>query len=255
MLAYLNFNSKEKGLEHGEPQYDQPPQDPPKNEATLETLENCAPEPHTLHPDEDNGSGVNRLSMDDEGASQQIQRAQHGGQYTRQRELSSEWMEVSNTEGAVAEIAAKRLEEHGHVKWLLAPLSFDPPEPPRGLDSIKTITPIGEDWIGDESNPVSKIALSNRQQKLRNKPQDAPPGPTSSGASPGELKPKSWSSHIFALVALPAGCPYLISQAHRAQCPSLLSKHVGSEGALPGRTEVRPVFTFASQTFTTTVLS
>lgn len=105
--------------------------------------------------------------MDDEGVGRQIQRAQHGGQYTRQRELSSEWIEVSNTEGEVAEIATKRLEEQGHVKWLLAPLS---PETPRVVeDSVGTITPIGEDWVvGDDNNPVSKIALSNCQQKLMN---------------------------------------------------------------------------------------
>jgi hypothetical protein len=164
LLAYLHFNSGEKGTEHSEAHHDQPPQDSPNNEATHRI---CAPKPQTLqslHLDEDNGSDVNRQTID-EGAGQQIQCPQHGGQYTRQRELSNQWTKVSKAEVAVTEMDAKRLEEKGHAKGLPAPQSFDSPETPRGIDLIdhEAITPIDEDWVVvvDDNNPVSKIALFN----------------------------------------------------------------------------------------------
>jgi hypothetical protein len=247
----LHFNSNEKGTGYGEPHHDQPPQESPKSDTTLGI---CATKPHILHPDEDNDSAVNRQSIDDEGAGQQIQRAQRGREYTPQPELSSQPMGVSKTEAAVTEMATKRLEEKRHVLGLSAPLSFDPAEIPRVVRPIEAIFPNDEDWVivDDGNNPVSQIAPSDCQHKLRNESQDAPSlGRTSSGAAAGEPRPKSFFLYIkeLALASFLIGCTNTIAQAHRAQHPSLSSKHVDSGGVHPGGTkpcEVGPVFTFAS---------
>lgn len=238
LLAYLHFNSNQKRMEHGEPHHDQPSQDPPKSDATLG---NCATKPYIIHPDEDNGADVNRQTIDDERAGQQIQRAQRGGQYTSQPELSSQTMGVSKTETAVTEVATKRLEK-GHAPGLSAPLSIDPAEIPRGVHLIEAIFPNDEDWVivDDDNNPVSQIARSDCQHKLRNESQDAPSlGRTPSGAAAGEPQPGSFLLYIkeLALAGFLTGCPNTIAQAHRAQRLSLSSKHVGSGGVHQGGTE------------------
>ena len=269
LLAYLHINSKEKGLEHGENHHDQPPQDSPDNEATLGT---CAPKPHTPHSDDEDGGSesrdVNRQTIDDE-AGHQAQRAQHDGQHGCQLDrngLSSQWMDASKTQAAVTKMATKRLEEKEHALGLSAPLSFDfadPAEIPRGVSLIKAKSPLNEDWVlvDDDNNPVSQIALFNCQHKLRNESQSPPRlGRTSSGAAAGEQQPRSPLLYIkkFALAGLLTGCPNTIAQVHRAQHPSLSSKHVGSGRTHLGETEpcqVGVVFTFASQTLTRPVLT
>jgi hypothetical protein len=245
LLAHLHFNSEEKGLEHGETHH-HPPQDPPNNEATLETW---APKPHALHSDEDEDNDsesgvVNHQTSDDEGAGQQVQRAQHDGQHACQPEieLPSQWIEVSKAEAAVTKIATKRLEGKEHAPGLSTPLSFDAAEIPRAAGLIETISPIDEGCVlvEDDNNPVSQIALSNCQYKLRNESQGAPLGRTSSGAAAGEPQSRSFLSYIkeLALASFLTECPNTIAQAHRAQRPSLLSKHVASGGAHPGGTEL-----------------
>jgi len=265
LLAYLHINSKEKGLEHGENHHNQPPQDLPDNEATLGI---CSPKPHTLRSDDEDGGSarrvVNRQTIDDE-AGHQAHDGQHACQLDRNG-LSSQWLEVSKTEAAVTKMATKGLEEKEHALGLSAPLSFDladPAEIPRGVSLIKAISPLDEDWVlvDDDNNPVSQIALSDCQHKLRNDSQSPPRlGRTSSGAAVGkqQSRPSLLYIKVFALAGLLTGCPNTIAQAHRAQHPSLSSKHVGSGGKHPGETEpcqVGVVFTFASQTLTRPVLS
>ena len=159
LLAYLHFNRNKEGTEHSEPHYDQLLQDAPKSDATLRI---CDTDLHILHPDKDNGSDVNRQAIDDEGAGQQIQHTQHGGQYTCQPELSGQPMEASKTEAAVTEMATKRLEEKGHALGLSVPLPSDPAEIPRGVGLIEAISLNDEDWaiVDDDNNPVSRIARS-----------------------------------------------------------------------------------------------
>jgi hypothetical protein len=120
-------------------------------------------------------------------------------------------------------------------------------------------------------NPVSQLALSNCQHRLRDDEQQGAPllGRTSSGAV-GEPRSRFFLyllSHIMEFAPLassPTRCPDPIVQAHRAQDPSLSSKHVGSGehvssgGTHPGGTDqgnVGELFTFASPTLTGTVLS
>lgn len=170
---------------------------------------------------------------------------------------------MPKTEAASTEMTTKMLEEKGAAEGLSALLSSTPAEIPRGVGIREAIPPIDEDLvIVDEAfNPVCQLALSNCQHKLRDEQQGAPPlGRTSSG--PGDEKPRfqSFLVHImkFLLDNAPARYPNLIAEAHRAQQPSLSSKHVGSGGAPPGKTdqcEVGPLFTFASPTLTTTVLT
>jgi hypothetical protein len=253
-------------LAHGQPHHEQPQQpDSPQNEATLGTR---APKPHILHPNEENGSengDVNRQTIDDEGAGQ---RARRDEQYPCQPQngLSTQWMEVQMAKASATEIATKMLEEKGDAIGLSASLSPTPAEISRGVGIKEASSPIDEDenWVIVESaiNPVSQLALSNCQHKLRDEQQGAPPlGQTSSGAVAGEPRSRFFNFLVHmmevALASSPTRCPDPIAQAHRAQHPSLSSKHVGSGGTHPGGTDQRKVgalFTFAGPTLTETVL-
>jgi len=174
-------------------------------------------------------------------------------------------MEVSKTEAAVTEIPTKRLEEKGHALGLSSPLSFNPADPaeiPRGVGLIEPIFPTDEDWvIVDDDNPVSQIALSNCQHKLRNESQGAPLlARTSSGGATGEPQPQSFFLRMMELVlaGLLTGYPNTTAQAHRRTTPVVVLEARGLGRDDPGRTEpceVGSVFTFASQTLVTTVLS
>jgi hypothetical protein len=166
-------------------------------------------------------------------------------------------MEVSKTEAAVIEIATKRLEEKGQATGLAAVLSLNPSEIYLGVGFMEAISPIDEDWmvVDNAIDPVSQLAFSNYQYKLRAEPQDAPPlGRTSPGA--GEPRPRSFLLDImdFTLASSPTRCTDPIVQAHpaAAQHLSLLSKHVGSGGT--DQREVGELFPFASPKLTATVL-
>jgi len=88
---------------------------------------------------------------------------------------------MEKTEAELTETATKRVKEQRHALGPSAPLSFDPAEI-RGIGLIEAIDEGwlavdevaaddgNEDWVivGGDKNPVSQMALSNCQHKLRN---------------------------------------------------------------------------------------
>ena len=218
-----------------------------------------------LNPDKCNNSqnrDINRETIYDEGAGQQMERAQRGGQRTRQPEdEKSEFnrkMGAPNTETAT-ELAGKGLEEKGDAMDLSAILPWDPKEISRGEGFIEQISPIDKNWeiVDRPINPVSQLALAKCQHKLTNEMQGAPSDRSSSRVGAGDPQPRSLLSHIVEVMRAiaPTRRPDRIAQAHRTQHPSW-AKHVGPGGTPKGTdSEVGVVFTFASQTLSTTVLS
>ena len=163
-------------MEHSEKHYDQPPQDSPKNEAALGT---CAPKSHTLHPDKDNGSesrGVNRHTIDDEGADPT--RPTWRAVYTPARIVQSADASIKNRSSSHRDSHEDARGERTRPRALITSV-VQPRRPAgisRGVGLIEAIFPIDEDWVivDDDNNPVSQIALSSCQHKLRSESQGAP---------------------------------------------------------------------------------
>jgi hypothetical protein len=80
-------------------------------------------------------------------------------------------MEVPMTKASATEISTTRFEEKGDTIGLSAPLSFTPAKFLRGVGIKEALSPIDkdDDWVIAEGaiDPVSQLALSNCQHKLR----------------------------------------------------------------------------------------
>ena len=248
LLAYYQYNDLQLA-------------DSSKNEATPET---CGHKPTVLHPDKDNDSENRDIDRQAEGAGQQMECAQRGGQSTRHPEAgkseSNQKMEASKPETGATETAKKGLEEKGDGMNFS---EFLPMKNPRGEGLIE---PIDKGWeiVDRPINLVSQLALSSCQHKLTNETQGVPPSDRSSSRVDVEdPQPKSLLSHIkedikgVVRIIAQTGRPDPIALAHGAPAkyPSS-SKHVAAGGS-PKRTdsEVGVAYTFASQILTTTVLS